>query len=216
MFSITQSLWMREKVFLYAARDRSSIVKDQSEILTTYFRGNQVPEINEVILGGEGWVDLNARTSRCLQVLPLSGSIQVVINQHVSVSVHSGESARIALPEDSHVKISSTSIEAANALTWFVSRPAAPAQITEFEVDTHMDELLEIHSSPVVRIGQFHGRARGSIQANENNVIVFAVEGAFEVEGRLIERRDPLIFHGKRDLTFESLSDLAIMLAIEC
>jgi hypothetical protein len=206
---------MRDEVFLHPGKDRESSRSDQNEILTTRFTGELIKALKEIIVGGEGWVDLPAHEARCLQVLPLSGSLQVVINRDASLAVHSGESARIALPEDAHVKISSTSVEPANALAWYVSRPAAPPQVVQFEVDANMDRLLEVHSSPSVRIGQFHGRHAGQIEVSEGCVIVFAIEGTFEVEGRLIERRDALVFHGRQRLVFESLSNFAIMLTIE-
>ena len=207
---------MPDGVFLYPGRDRELSRRDQNEILTTRLTGELIKELKEIIVGGEGWVDLPAHDARCLQVLPLSGSLQVVINQDTSLAVHSGESARVALPEDAHVKISSTSVEPANALAWYVSRPAAPPQVVQFEVDANMDRLLEVHSGPSVRIGQFHGRHEGQIEVSESFIIVFAIEGTFEVEGRLIDRRDALVFHGKQQLAFESLSNLAIMLTIEC
>ncbi len=67
------------------------------------------------------------------------------------------------------------------------------------------------------QIGQFDGRKEGifSMKNAKNGVFAFVIEGAFEVQNRLLEARDGLSLLDVEDVEFEALSNNAIILFLE-
>jgi hypothetical protein len=68
-----------------------------------------------------------------------------------------------------------------------------------------------------ILIGMYDGRQDGtySLKSATNNVFIFIIEGAFEVQNRLLEKRDGLSLKGVQDVEFEALSNNAIILILE-
>jgi redox-sensitive bicupin YhaK (pirin superfamily) len=71
-------------------------------------------------------------------------------------------------------------------------------------------------SSAHLFIGQYDGRAEGIFTSwNPNHsAFIFVIEGAFEVQNRLLERRDGLALRNAEMVEFEALSNGAIVLII--
>jgi Quercetinase C-terminal cupin domain len=66
-----------------------------------------------------------------------------------------------------------------------------------------------------VWIGNFDGRKEGVLTLNNSvKTFVFVVNGAFEVQNRLLETRDGLLLTDTKEITFEALSEEAILLII--
>jgi hypothetical protein len=62
-------------------------------------------------------------------------------------------------------------------------------------------------------IGAFEGRKHEGLTIDlAKSVFVFVVQGAFEVEDRLLQPRDGLAFRNLTSLAFESLSENAVIL----
>jgi len=68
-----------------------------------------------------------------------------------------------------------------------------------------------------ISIGKFSGRGETVYQPrrSEAGVFVFVLEGAFEVEGRLLHPRDALAIQNIEEVEIEALSNDAILLAVE-
>ncbi|PTS93571.1 hypothetical protein DBR11_25155 [Pedobacter sp. HMWF019] len=66
-------------------------------------------------------------------------------------------------------------------------------------------------------IGQFDGRAEAfySLFASKNEVFLFVISGAFEVEGRLLHPRDGLALWNTKSIEIEALSNHATLLILE-
>ena len=66
-------------------------------------------------------------------------------------------------------------------------------------------------------IGKYGGREEGlyTIQNPENSIFVFIIEGAFEVQNRLLEKRDGLSLMHVETVNFEALSNDAVILLVE-
>lgn len=66
-------------------------------------------------------------------------------------------------------------------------------------------------------IGKYSGRSEYLYQLKnpENGIFVFIIEGAFEVQNRLMEARDGLSLRNLDELEFEALSNDAIILILE-
>jgi len=78
-------------------------------------------------------------------------------------------------------------------------------------------EGLNIQQEAHGYIGKYAGREEGiyTLKNPENGVFVFIIEGAFEVQNRLMEARDGLSLWHLEELEFEALSNDAIILIIE-
>lgn len=66
-------------------------------------------------------------------------------------------------------------------------------------------------------IGKYEGRQEGTykVQNTVNGIFVFVIEGAFEVQNRLLEKRDGLSLLHVEEVAFEALSNDAIILVVE-
>jgi len=96
---------------------------------------------------------------------------------------------------------------------------ATRAGLTEVELDKHYNTLHRLEVSPACHIllGVFLGREEVALSFNEEskNVFVFVLEGAFEVNHRLLHRRDGLALAHCAALECEALSNHAMMAAVE-
>ncbi|TRX05419.1 hypothetical protein FNW10_17185 [Flavobacterium gawalongense] len=76
--------------------------------------------------------------------------------------------------------------------------------------------LFEI-SNALGFIGMYDGRKEGvySLKNSSNGVFVFVINGAFEVENRLLESKDGLSLSGIDSLEWEALSENALLIVLE-
>ncbi|MFN3850288.1 MAG: hypothetical protein ACK4NY_12710 [Spirosomataceae bacterium] len=90
-----------------------------------------------------------------------------------------------------------------------------PKNTFTLDFTANLNQLISI--SDKIQIGQFGLREEGvfTLQNPENKVFVYAIEGAFEAQNRLIQPRDGLQLQFLEDVEFEALSDNAIILFIE-
>jgi hypothetical protein len=69
----------------------------------------------------------------------------------------------------------------------------------------------------VCHIGKFDGRKEGTHIVTDagKGIFVFVIEGAFEVQNRLLQLRDGLALWNTASIEFEALSNDAILLLLE-
>lgn len=87
-----------------------------------------------------------------------------------------------------------------------------------FDLSSKANQLLPLFdASNQLSIGQFGGRvdAEHTLQSAENDAFVFVIDGVFEVQNRLLHRRDALLLPMPGTLEFEALSEGAILLVLE-
>lgn len=86
-----------------------------------------------------------------------------------------------------------------------------------FAPDEKIDCGLKINSNSYGSIGIYEGRKERSytLQHPGNGLFAFVISGAFEFENRLLESRDGLSLNGIQEVTFEALSENAIILLLE-
>jgi hypothetical protein len=155
---------------------------------------------------------LEISEDQTLQVLPLVGSIAVDAGGG-SLELQSGRSALIK--SNSHIRFSNLEED---EVTFLVAEFDfdCEAEIRDVALDANLDTLVLSHSEPNIQIGQFRARKDGEVTVTSGrSLFVFVIEGAFEVQGRLLERRDGLSLSGALRVDFEALSDYAIILMIE-
>ena len=104
-------------------------------------------------------------------------------------------------------------------------KETATSNLLSYDVNKYLDSLIKIFpenssssSLPfTVSIGKFSGRAETTYKLTSENsgLFVFVIEGAFELEGRLLHARDGLALWGIEEMELEALSNDAIILIIE-
>lgn len=102
---------------------------------------------------------------------------------------------------------------------------AANAYLNSYFVNKKIDKLVNISpcniNEPalpfIASIGKFNGRGETTyqLQYKKSGLFVFVLEGAFEVEGRLLHARDGLAVWETKAVEMEALSNDAIILLIE-
>lgn len=100
------------------------------------------------------------------------------------------------------------------------------SHLATYNVNKCLNGLLKISPSIVsestspflLSIGKFEGRGETTyhLKNKSSGLFVFVLEGAFEVEGRLLHARDGLALLETEQIEMEALSNDAIILTIEC
>ena len=160
-------------------------------------------------------------------LIPIVGSVEFQTNASDSGIVEAGEIHLITFEKSAAIEVSNPfRTELINFLHIWFSRDTGMAigraVSHKFDLDQQRNlivPLVSLNGSMHVsaRIGKFDGRTDCvySLEDAGNGVFVFVIEGAFEVENRLLQHRDGLILWSTEKIEFESLSNNAIILIIE-
>lgn len=164
----------------------------------------------------------------CLVILlPVVGAIEVEERGREPRFVNSGEALFLLASPDKHYTITNPyPDDAINYLQirindgQFLSTPMSLSGITvPFDL-SEKNILLPVRgyngSSAHLFIGQYDGREEGIFTSwnADQSAFIFVIEGAFEVQNRLLERRDGLALGNTEAIEFEALSNGAIIVFI--
>jgi quercetin 2,3-dioxygenase len=104
-------------------------------------------------------------------------------------------------------------------------RATKGSYISTYNVNKCLNGLLKISPASlgasslpfIVSIGKFDGRGETTyhVKNKKAGLFIFAIEGAFEVEGRLLHARDSLALWETERVEMEALSNDAIILVVE-
>lgn len=88
--------------------------------------------------------------------------------------------------------------------------------IIDFNKRNKLNRLFEIERG-LGFIGFYDGRKEGfyNLKNSKNGVFVFVIQGAFEIENRLLEAKDGLALKEVSEIEWEALSENAVLLVIE-
>jgi len=90
--------------------------------------------------------------------------------------------------------------------------------IFSFDINENKNALVDLFPrTSNYKIGKYKGREEGSYKLSnaDGGLFVFIIEGAFEVQGRLLHQRDGLALWNRVETDFEALSNDAIILLLE-
>ena len=90
--------------------------------------------------------------------------------------------------------------------------------VFSFDLGVHPNafSLLWENARVKVSIGKYQGREEDIYHLKKHNhLFTYVIQGAFEVQNRLLEDRDALILRGSENVDFEALSKEGILLFIE-
>jgi len=94
-------------------------------------------------------------------------------------------------------------------------------QLFSFDFEKNPNKLIDIifgYKYPFkLSAGIFTDREKGNykLQEKSNSLFTFIIDGAFEIEGRLVHARDGVTFWDTDDVEFEALSNNAILVNLE-
>lgn len=161
-------------------------------------------------------------------LLPMVGAIELEERDREPQFVNSGEALfLLASPDKIYTITNPYPDEPINYLQirvddgQFLGTPMSLSGITaEFDL-SERNVLLPVRgyngSSAHLFIGQYDGRAEGIFTSWNagHHAFIFVIEGAFEVQNRLLEKRDGLALKNAERVEFEALSGGAILLVID-
>jgi hypothetical protein len=157
-------------------------------------------------------------------LLPIVGAIEMDTWKGDVRYVNSGESLRLIVKPDDPVEITNPyPVQAINYLQIRLLSGNLTSQNTAIKAFDLNDKntLIPIlnaegDQSNIV-IGKYEGRKDGLYFCKycANQIFIFIIEGAFEVQNRLLEKRDGLLLQSVREVEFEALSSDAIILIVE-
>ncbi|RRB02880.1 pirin family protein [Larkinella rosea] len=160
-------------------------------------------------------------------LIPVVGGIEMVDGFGESVFWGAGEVFRLEVIPGQEFLISNPfESEAVNYLQIGLKTEKTHREISadfplrSFQLENR-NQLLPFFASPnqsrLGFIGKYTGRHDGvyGLSDPQKRVFVFVIEGAFEVQGRLLHPRDGLALWNLTEVEFEALSNDAILLLLE-
>lgn len=217
------------KIFLAEKRGRTESVSHRS--LHTFNFGNfadvnrqaffDLNGLNDETLMAGKQVAYSVADDRLIFLLPLVGGVQIKVDNH-DVFVEAGEAQIILAKKSSTLQIRNPyEIEPVNYLVvWlFCEAEKTSLEKLQFDLEASRNSLARIISPHNVKIhlGTFGGRIKKEFtpQQNARGLFAFVIEGAMEIDNRLIQQRDGLAIANKEKIEFESLAEETILLLIE-
>jgi quercetin 2,3-dioxygenase len=174
---------------------------------------------NEDTLAGGQHISHTFDQNATVLLLPLVGGINVHFSGK-SWSVEAG--AVLVLPSQAAELYRIENPYAAELVSYLHivlqgSEAVEPCLCT-FDLSKNTNQLSTIFdANHQLSIGQFGGRVDVEHTLNQagNDTFVFVIDGVFEVQNRLLHRRDALLLPAPEKLEFEALSEGAILLLLE-
>lgn len=185
--------------------------------------------LNDDTLKGGRTLTLPIKEDATVLLLPVVGALHYKNSMNIQGTVDAGNAHLLFLPKESSLEISNPyADELINFLQlWFTPDPQRnPSKVNEFEFDLSAtkNRLIPLQSTEKCNsqhartfIGKFDGRKEGTHQLRNpgKGIFIFIIEGAFEVQNRLLQPRDGLAIWDTEEIEFEALSNEAIILLFE-
>lgn len=179
---------------------------------------------DEFIAGGKMAFFLSKHDSYQI-FIPITGGIDIV-QAHKEYALETGQVQVLNLSKGEVLEISNpylndtiNYIQIGIKTDLFLLRPGE--MLFSFDFEQHKNQLIEVVSNPKLafrlNIGIFDGRAETvyKLQQPNHKFYTFVVDGAFEIEGRLMHARDGLALWNLEQVELEALSNNAIVLTLE-
>jgi quercetin 2,3-dioxygenase len=185
---------------------------------------------NDDCLAGGAAMQLTVQEDSCILLIPVAGAVNYKDTNGNITCIAAGQVQVITAGNGDMLEISNPfPEEMVNCLQVWI-RMLTPAQrgnswlYTYEDVNKYINQLINalplegpVSQLPVsMSIGKFSGRGECLYKPEKNNgsLFLFVIEGAFEVEGRLLHAGDALALWNNSAAEIEALSNDAILLAI--
>ncbi|PQA58434.1 pirin family protein [Siphonobacter curvatus] len=162
---------------------------------------------------------MQAEENTRVLILPLVGGIEYTDEMGGHAFVAAGQTLEVATPNSLSYEIANPyEEELINFLQIWIHQKTDAYRLTSqsFELSPG-NQLVPISQDQLYYIGQYDGRAEGQYTLTDpaKGVFIFCIEGAFEMQNRLLESRDGLALKHADSIEFEALSSGAIVLIVE-
>lgn len=219
------------KIFL--AGDRGKVETDLFRSYHTFQFGGYQPEhkapfgglyvLNDDTIAPGQSIELTVEEDTEILLLPTVGGVVCkATGDDMEWEVEAGQCATLCLQKGSAFRYTNPLDELVNVLQFWVKAAVAEnsTSIVDFDLNSEKNKLLPIASSMAGVLGfagKFNGRSEATYAPHHPDASLFitVVEGAFEVQNRLLETRDSLGLMNVDELEFEALSNEAILLVLE-
>jgi quercetin 2,3-dioxygenase len=180
--------------------------------------------LNDITLAGGESFHLQMEEDSLVLMLPVVGAIAYRDAWGDEMLVNAGQIQTLNLPKGMQIELTNPyKDELINFLQIAIRKPVqsgrALSEITDFDMEGGDKILKEIVSRDAVSVllGKFDGRQEAIHHVNDHKrgLFAFVIEGAFEIQGRLLEAKDGLALWNDHDIEMEALSNGAIILLIE-
>lgn len=165
-------------------------------------------------------------------LIPVVGAIHYTDSNGNTASLHAGEIQLCNVQEGTSITVSNPyETETINFLhVWIRNNTIFSLPQTRTiacDINRHNNQLITVVKpnnafdetyKPTVSIGKYDGRREGTFKLTKETHLLFAfvIEGAFEVQNRLLHARDGVALWDLHEVEFEALSNEAIILLIAC
>ncbi|MFC4212262.1 hypothetical protein ACFOWA_13780 [Pedobacter lithocola] len=221
------------KIYLADQRglDESSILRRYSTFNFEKFYSEHKEPFAEIFLLNDDSIACGKMTfflskQDSLQILmPITGGLDVVLNgkeyaletgQIQALNVSKGEVLEISNPYKDDVM---NYLQIGISTDIFLLRHSE--MLYNFSFDQDKNQLIEVISNNKLPFKLSAGIFAGQVEAiykmqnSESKFYAFIIDGAFEVEGRLLQARDGLALWNTNEVELEALSNNAIVLVLE-
>lgn len=180
--------------------------------------------LNDDTLAGGKVHDFEVETDSEIILVPVVGAIFCITDTGLEGVVEAGDCMIIQAPAGSSLTIGNVfNDELVNYLQfWFKKKVTSAAyQTAAFNINSGKNTFVELlpgrSSAPVFYMGKWGGREECThrLKAGHNALFLFVLEGAFEVQYRLLHARDGLLLWDVTEVELEALSSNAIIMAVE-
>jgi len=186
--------------------------------------------VNDDILDGGRSLRMIIEEHSYVILLPVVGAIAYKDSSGNKNLIAAGQAQVLELAKDATIEITNPFKEGlVNFLQIWIRaekiKETTTSNLLTYDVNKYLNSLIKIFpensgtsSWPLtVSIGKFSGRAETIYKlASENSgLFAFVIEGAFELEGRLLHARDGLALWEIEEVELEALSNDAIILTME-
>jgi quercetin 2,3-dioxygenase len=185
-------------------------------------------QVNDVTLAPLESLQVTANFDMCIVLVPTVGVIECW--NVVKELVFTGNACRYMMSEGEELKVKNPLADRLVTYLQFNFK-AGSVDFSDHlfaiePLEKNKNKLVELFSTPdisseqsnsIARIGMYDGRAKDTFlpAGGKNYIFVLILQGAFEVEDRLLEASDGLGIYDCRSMEFEALSNDAIILLIE-
>jgi len=227
------------KIFLADERGISETKQFRSQF--TFNSGNyfnpfkhpfgNIYALNDHMLAGDASQVIEAREGFHIVLLPVSGAISYKDSFVPDTLIAAGQAEIISVNRSSSISISNPfKQDTVNYVQMLIKADHVPLQRVVYlstydNVNKHRNELVPLFTGIsensflpyFISIGKFSGRGETvyTLKNDHAGIFAFVLEGAFEVNGRLLHARDGLALWKTERTEVEALSNDAIILIIE-
>lgn len=186
--------------------------------------------LNEIIVKGGGELRFTTDEELLVVLLPIVGAIVYNDATHRNSIVEAGQAQYFAVEKNMIIDIYNPyENNKANFLMLCLKDSSfntiKRTDLFSFDLNKNKNKLIQLfhtnkEEETTFRAGVFIGMFDGRHEAihkieNGNGVFAFVIQGAFEVQYRLIEMRDGLALLDEKEIELEALSNDAIILLID-